>query len=154
MTPKPHRKVNPASSYLRTRVMSASPAELRLMLLDGAIKFAGRGRGGLERRDVEAAYDGISRTQQILVELINALQPDQAPDLCQRLQGLYTFMYTRLIEASRERSAAIVDEIIQLLTYERETWDMAMQKLAEEQGTAPPALEESAPAGGTVSVKG
>ncbi len=123
------------------------------MLIDGAIRFAGRGRDGLERRDFEAAYDGISRTQQILVELINALQPEQAPDLCQRLQGLYTFMYTRLIEASRERQADIVDEVIQLLTYERETWAMAMQKLAEEQGTAAAAPDEPQPPA-TVSVRG
>ncbi len=128
------------------------------MLLDGAIRFAGKGRDGLDRRDFEAAYDGITRTQQILVELINALQPEQAPDLCQRLQGLYTFMHTRLIEASRERQAAIVDEVIQLLTYERETWAMAMQKLAEERGTAAPAPApppgDPIPAGGTVSVRG
>src|SRR5262245_55229600 len=109
MHAKPHKKVNPAASYLRTRVMTAEPGELRLMLLDGAIRFAGQGREGLERRDFEMAYNGISRTQQILIELINALRPEQAPELCQRLQGLYTFMYTRLMEASRARSPAIAD---------------------------------------------
>jgi flagellar secretion chaperone FliS len=154
-----HTKVNPAASYLRTKVMTAAPPELRLMLLDGALKFAGQGRDGLERRDFEASFEGISRCQQILVELVNALRPDHAPELCQRLSGLYTFMYTRLMEASRQRSPALVDEVIRLLAYERETWSMALQKLAGETASASPSptREEPPPpatAGGTVSLKG
>ncbi|MHC4100335.1 MAG: flagellar export chaperone FliS, partial [Planctomycetota bacterium] len=89
-------------AYLRTKVMTASPAELRMMLFDGALRFAEKGRAGLAERDFEAAYEGISRCQQILLELINGLQPEQDPALCERLSGLYTFMYTRLIDASQE----------------------------------------------------
>jgi flagellar protein FliS len=133
--------------------MTANPAELRLMLLDGAVRFAELGREGLANRDYEAAFEGISRTQQILVELINALRPEQSPELCQRLQGLYTFLYTRLMEASRERSTVKVEEVIRLLAYERETWALTMQKLAEEQGTAAPAPDEPRPPA-TVSVSG
>ena len=61
------------NAYLQTRVLTASPADLRLMLLDGAIKFAGQARTGLEQKDYEATYNGISRCQAILMELINAL---------------------------------------------------------------------------------
>jgi flagellar protein FliS len=86
-----------------------------MMLFDGALRFAEKGRAGLAERDFEAAYEGISRCQQILLELINGLQPEQDPALCERLSGLYTFMYTRLIDASQERSAEIVEEVIKLL---------------------------------------
>src|SRR5881397_2314274 len=132
MSAQPPRKADAAASYLRTKVLTAGPAELRLLLLDGALRFAERGRAGLEQRDYEEAFEGISRCQQILMELINALQPQHAPELCQRLSGLYTFMYRRLMEASRERSAGIVEEVIRLLAYERETWSMAVEKLAKE----------------------
>ena len=47
-----------AQAYLRTKVMSASPAELRLMLVDGAIRFAEQCRAGLENRDFEQAFEG------------------------------------------------------------------------------------------------
>ena len=160
MSAQPPRKANPgASAYLRTKVMTAAPAELRLMLLDGALKFAEQARAGLERRDYEAAFEGISRCQEILVELINALQPQQAPELCKRLSGLYTFMYTRLMEASRQRSAAIAEEVIKLLAYERQTWSMALEKLAKGGAEASPGTHQEAlpppPAsGGAVSVQG
>jgi flagellar protein FliS len=112
--------------------MTASPGELRLMLLDGALRFAARAREGLAGRDYEAAYEGTTRCQDILLELINGLRPDLAPDLCPRLGGLYTFLYRRLMEASGARDPAIVDEVIRLLAYERETWRLLLEKLARE----------------------
>ncbi|MHC4143127.1 MAG: flagellar export chaperone FliS [Planctomycetota bacterium] len=113
-------------AYLRTKIMTAGPAELRMMLFDGALRFA-----------------------ENLLELINGLQPEQDPALCERLSGLYTFMYTRLIDASQERSAEIVKEVIKLLEYERKTWSMLLEKLAEEKSEGGPQ-----PSDGPVSLAG
>ncbi|MCC6907789.1 MAG: flagellar export chaperone FliS [Phycisphaerales bacterium] len=121
-----------ANAYLRQRVFSATPEELRLMLLEGALRFARQGADGLRERNFEKSYQGIHQCQDILMELINALRPEIAPDLCRRLAALYTYMYRRLMEASSQRDADIVDEVIKLLDYERETWVMAMEKLREE----------------------
>ena len=139
MSPTPDKTAEAnTKAYLRTKVMTAGPAELRMMLFDGALRFAEKGRAGLAGRDFEAAYEGISRCQQILLELINGLQPEQDPALCERLSGLYTFMYTRLIDASQERSAEIVEEVIKLLEYEQQTWSMLLEKLAEENSEGRP----------------
>lgn len=124
------------NAYLRTRVMTANPAELRLMLFDGAIKFAEQGREGLIEKDFEKAYNGVTRCQAILMELISSLQPEQDPDLCRKLSALYTFMYTRMMNASSERDPAIVDEVLNLLRYERETWSLLMEKLVAENAAA------------------
>ncbi len=121
-----------SQAYLKTKVLTASPAELRLMLFDGAIRFAEQARRGYEARDYEAAYDGTSKTQAILMELINSLRSDQSPELCQQLAALYTFMYTNLMNASSTRDVALVDEVINLLRYERETWSMCISELARE----------------------
>ncbi len=125
-----------ANAYLRQRVFSASPEELRLMLLEGALGFARQGAQGLRERNFEKSYQGIHQCQDILMELISALRPEIAPDLCKRLAALYTYMYRRLMEASSQRDADIVDEVISLLEYERETWLMAMEKLREERAGA------------------
>jgi flagellar protein FliS len=116
--------------------MTAGPAELRLMLFDGALKFSEQGRRGLAEKDYEAAFTGISRCQHILAELVSSLDPKRAPDLCERLTGLYTFMITRLMTASHERDPAIVEEVIKLIQYERETWVMLIDKLADEVAAA------------------
>lgn len=153
--------------YLRTKVMTASPAELRLMLLDGAIKFARQGEAGLERRDYEAAYNGVSRCQSIVMELINGLRPEHAPELCAQLESLYTFLYTRLMRALTERDPAGVREVVELLEYERQTWTMVIDRLASE-NVAAGAMTETPEArpmlpgdgrgsdlvGGAVSVRG
>jgi flagellar protein FliS len=132
----PAMSVTTPNPYLRTKVMTASPAELRLMLLDGAIKFLQQGKAGLESQDFEASYTGITRCQNILMELINALNPEHAPDVCDKLAGLYTFMYTRLIAASTERDPAIVHEVLELLEYERQTWVLVMDQMGADEPSA------------------
>lgn len=125
-----------SQAYLKTKVLTASPAELRLMLIDGAIRFSEQARRGYESNNLESAFDGTTKAQAILLELINALRPDQAPELCKRLSALYTFMYTSLVQASSTRDIATVDEVIQLLRFERETWVMCMGEMTRENRSA------------------
>jgi flagellar protein FliS len=122
----------PVNEYLRQRVMSASPEELRLMLLEGAIKYATQGREGLARKDYEASFNGLSSCRDIVLELLTTIRVDPNPELASQLKGLYTFFYTSLVEAGHEKDLAKLDKVIELLQYERETWILLMQKLAEE----------------------
>ncbi len=66
------------------------------------------------------------------MELINALNHDADPKLCERLAGLYTFMYNRLTDTSTSRDPLILQEVIGLLEYERETWAQLLKQLADE----------------------
>lgn len=127
-----------ANAYLRTKVLTASPEQLRLMLIEGAIKFARQGRDGLVAKDFEAVFNGFSKCRSILVELICTMRPEVDPDLCDRVSGLYTFMMKTLLEASHERDLAKADKVIELLEYDRQTWIMLMEKLAAA-GTPAPA---------------
>lgn len=123
-----------ANAYLRTRVMTASREELRLMLLDGALRFARNGRDGLVEKNYERSFDGISKCREIITELIVSMRPEYDPLLCERVRAVYTFMFNELIEAGLQKSPEKVDEVIELLEYERETWVMLMDKLRDEQG--------------------
>ncbi|MCE2925829.1 MAG: flagellar export chaperone FliS [Phycisphaeraceae bacterium] len=123
-----------AESYLATKVLTASPAELRLMLLDGAIKFARQGRDALAAKDYEGMFKGFTRTREILVELSTTMRRDVGdPTLVERTQALYTFMMTRLLDASHDKDVAPADEVIKLIEYDRETWALLMDQLASEQ---------------------
>lgn len=135
-----------ANAYLRTKVMTASPAQLRLMLIEGAIKFARQGRDGMASKDYEACYNGLTQAKSIILELINCLRPEVDPDLCAKLSALYTFMYRRLIDANLEKKPEIVDEVLSLLDYERETWVLLMERLAEEKANGGAAAGAPAPA--------
>lgn len=121
-----------AQEYLRTKVMTASPAELRLLLLDGALRFAEQAREGLETKNFEQAYEGSRQCRAILAELTSGLRPDIDRELCDRLSGLYTFLYTSLVDAMSDRDPEGLRKVVELLAYERETWSLMIEKLADE----------------------
>lgn len=143
------------NAYLRTKVLTAGPEELRLMLLDGAIRFARQGKQGLVDNDPEASFTGITNCRNIIVELMTSIGAGVDPELALNLKNLYSFMFTELTEANLEKDTKRLDAVIELIEYERETWVMLMEKIAAEraQGRDPfagvqqqPANQASAPA--------
>ena len=131
--PTPTSETN---AYLRTKVMTASPAELRLMLIEGAIRFVEQARTGVVSQNHEQSYTGFSKARAIITELISGLNPDISPELCDRMTSLYTFVFTRLVEASSAKSVEIIDEVLELLRFERETWSMLVENLSHENASA------------------
>jgi flagellar protein FliS len=131
-----------ATAYLRTKVMSASPEQLRQMLLEGALRFARQGRDGLARKDFEASYTGFTKCRNILMELMN-VRPECDPDLRAKVSSLYTFLYVHLTEGGFEKDMVKVDRVIELLEFELETWNLAMQAAAKERGQGGPAVAAS-----------
>ncbi len=131
---------NTANAYLRTKVLTASREELRLLLLDGAIKFAQQAREGLASNNHEQAFDGFGQCRDIVMELMNTIRTELAPELGEQVRSLYAFLYGELVAASFDRDIPRLDKAIELIEYERETWVQAMAKLAAErveQGAAP-----------------
>lgn len=144
--------------YFRTKVLTARPEELRLMLIEGAIRFMRDGREAIAARDHEKTFEGITSARNIVVELMTSLRHEIAPDLCARMDALYNYMFRRLTEASFERSTEKLDEIISLMEYERQTWIMLIEKAAKERSTQPPAPASApttgAPTRAPLSVQG
>ncbi|MDX2131664.1 MAG: flagellar export chaperone FliS [Planctomycetota bacterium] len=136
MTTSPQAAAH-ANAYLRTRVLTASPEELRLMLLEGAVKFATQGRDGLARARHEAAFQGFSQARDIVFELMTTIREDIDPELARNAKALYAFIYRTLVEGAHEKDLAKIDKVIELLEFERETWVLLMRRLAEERGAAP-----------------
>ncbi len=118
--------VNP---YLKTKVMTASPEELRLMLYEGAIRFCRQASMAIEKKDFETSYNNLMKAQKIVLELSTSLKHDVAPELCEKLAALYTYIYRRLVDANINRDTAAIDEAIELIDYEKQTWELLMQKM-------------------------
>jgi flagellar secretion chaperone FliS len=137
MTPK---APNP---YLRTQILTATPEELRLMLYDGALKFCRQARQHLETQSLEESYNCLMRAQKIVLELSTSLDHRAAPELCQKLTALYTYIYRLLVDANMTRSTKNVDEAVRLLEFEKDTWQMLIRKL----GASPQPASEAALAG-------
>jgi flagellar protein FliS len=117
--------------YLKGAIMTASPEQLQLMLLDGAIRFAQRGKEALEKGDIEGAFNGLERAQRIVLELGNGLRREVNPKLVDQMAALYDFIYRRLIDANLHREVQAADDALRILRHQRETWAMLTRKLAD-----------------------
>lgn len=151
---------NASDTYLRNAVLTATPEQLHLMLYDGAIRFTSQAIDGLNRKDWEAAFNGFSRAQKIVMEMLNSLNYDADPALCKRMASLYNFIYRKLIESSVQRDPAPAREGLKLLEYQRETWVLLTEKLRQERSPegagadTQTTTEVAEPEYGTLSVQG
>ena len=137
--------LNTVDAYLKTRVLTANPEQLRLMLLDGAIKFAQQGQAGLRAEDFEASYEGFSQSRAIVMELIVTIEAEPDPLLAERVKSVLSFIYSEMVEASINRDMDKMDESIRLLEFERETWAMFIEHLVTDGKDAPDAMGEPKP---------
>ncbi len=135
-----------SNEYLKNAVMTATTEQLQLMLYDGAIRFAQQGKEHLIARDFENACEKLLKAQRILSQMKIGLRPEVNPEICDQLSRLYEFIYWRLVEANTRHDPAIIDEALQILHHQRETWRLLMEKVRRE---IPPV--EAAPAGAVSS---
>jgi flagellar secretion chaperone FliS len=135
-----------AQNYLRTKVMTATPEQLQLMLFDGALRFGEQAKVALQQKNWEQSYTLISKVQRILTEMTCSLKHDVFPDLCGKLSALYTYAYRKLIEANIEHKVESLEEAMDVLRYQRETWVMLLDQLAKQKaGVAATRIDMPAP---------
>lgn len=145
--------LNNRNAYLKTQILTARPEQLTRMLFDGAIRFAEQGRTHLQQRDFNRSYESLSRAEEIVMELLGALRPETASDLCRQQAGLYMFAYSKLVEANLSHDDAPLADALRVLKILRETWVMLMEKLQDiAEPSAPRPI--SAAVGSTLSIKG
>lgn len=134
------------NQYLRTKVLTATPEQLQMMLYDGAMVFGEQARAALLARNYEESYTLIVRVQRIVLELNCSLKHDVSPDLCTKLAALYNYAYLKLVEANVEHRIEAIDEALRVLKYQRETWAMLLDQLGKQKaGVAARKLDLPAP---------
>jgi hypothetical protein len=67
------------------------------------------------------------------------------PDLCERLSALYTYVYRRMVDANMDHDVAAIDEAVELLEFETETWRMLMSRLDDHDAPGRSAPQAPAP---------
>jgi flagellar protein FliS len=111
-----------AEAYKQSSVLTASPAQLVVMLYDGARRFLHQAAAALRDGRQGTADERLRRAEDIISELLATLDHERGGEISSRLQGLYTFMLAELNRARLERSADRVDWTREQLTELREAW--------------------------------
>lgn len=147
-----------SNAYLETRVMTASPEQLQLMLYDGAIRFCEQASEAIEAKAIEKSFTLINKAETIVMELSTSMKDEIAPETCANMRRLYLFCYDRLVQANLKREIAPLQEAVAVLHELRETWLLLMEKLdGERAGTGQAKLQDDAVAehvGATFSLEG
>ena len=103
-------------------VAYASPHRLIQMLMEGAMERIAVAKGCIQRRDIAAKGEQISKVVEIIGGLREGLNLE-AGEIAANLDALYSFMQRRLVEANLHSDIAMLDEVATLLRPVKEAWD-------------------------------
>lgn len=124
---------NGYNQYTNSKIMTASPAQLTLMLYDGAIKFCNLAIVGIENNDVQKAHINIRKVEKIIEEFRASL--DFKYPVAQDFENIYKYLSERLTEANVKKDKNILEEVLKHLRSMRDTWEEVM-KLAKQKDRA------------------
>jgi flagellar protein FliS len=109
------------AAYLETQVLTATPQKLRLMLIDGCIRFAGQAREAHASGNDELFGQSLDRARDAVTELISGIRPEKS-ELTNAARALYAFIFRSLAEAQLFKDPAKIDDAVRVLQEERQTW--------------------------------
>lgn len=117
---------NAYGQYNNSKILTASPAELTLMLYEGAIKFCNVAIAAVENKDIEKAHIHIQKTEKIIDYLRQTL--DMNYPVAEDFERVYSYIGRRLIEANVKKDREILEEVNGHLRSLRDTWKEVMKK--------------------------
>lgn len=124
---------NAYAQYNNSKVLTASPAELTLMLYEGAIKFCNIAILAIEQKDIEKAHNNIIKTEKIIDHF--RLTLDMKYEVAQDFERVYQYLAGRLVQANISKDKEILEEVCGHLRTMRDTWKEVM-RINREKGTA------------------
>jgi flagellar protein FliS len=123
------------SQYLESKVLTAPPHRLQLMLIEGAIRFGRQADELLRQGDTVGAAAPLMRVVDIVGEMLAGVR-EQKSDINQKLTSLYWFLFRRVSEAKIHSDAEKLAEALRLLEFERQTWTAVCNKFSTDSGRA------------------
>lgn len=113
------------AAYANNKIMTASPAELTLMLYEGAIKFANLSIAGIEEKDIQKAHTNIIKVERIIEEFQATL--NHKYPVAKDFDNVYNYLLIRLKEANIKKDKEIMEEVLKHLRTMRDTWKEVMR---------------------------
>ena len=120
---------NAAKTYGANRIATSTPAELTLMLYDGAVKFCNIAVASLEKRDYENTNINIQKSRNIIVELNTTLNHKYA--VAEDFQRMYDYIYALLVEANMKKDMELLQRALDEIRGMRDVWKDVMAKATE-----------------------
>ncbi|KOP66204.1 flagellar biosynthesis protein FliS [Bacillus sp. FJAT-18019] len=119
---------SPYDKYRQSSVQTATPAQLLLMMYDGAIKFVRGALEGLRDSNYQNTNTFLNKAQTIMSELIVTL--DYSFEVSKGLAAMYEYINHLLVQANIKKEVGPAEEALGYLVELRETWSQAAKMSA------------------------
>lgn len=116
---------NGYTQYNNSKILTASPAELTLMLYEGAIKFSNIAIVAIEQKDIQKAHVNIVKTEKIIDHFRATL--DMKYPVAKDFDRVYEYLQRRLFEANMKKDKEIMEEVCGHIRSMRDTWKEVMR---------------------------
>ena len=113
------------NAYQKNAIMTASKAELTLMLYDGAIKFCNIALSGFEKIEYEKINTNLKKAQAIITEFRATL--DCKYPVWEDFERVYDYIYRCLIDANIHKDEEKLQEALKYIREMRDTWKEVMR---------------------------
>lgn len=126
--------------YSQVQIQTATKGKLIVLLYQGAIRFMKKALIAMEKKDMEGKGQCLIRAQDIILELLYALDPQMlqsGDELATNLQRLYLYAYRRLVQANIHADPQAVDEVIGLMANLLTAWEQVVGRESQEEGAGP-----------------
>ena len=118
---------NIAQEYNRNKILTASPAELTLMLYDAAVRFCDTAIETMEndKKNIQKINDYMKKAEDAIIELRMGL--DMNVPVAKEFDTVYDYIYRRLVEGNMQKDPEIVKEALKHIKKMRDTWKEVMR---------------------------
>ena len=116
---------NPYATYANNKVASATPAELTLMLYEGAIKFCNLAKIDIEKKEYGVSIGHIQRARNIIVELQSTL--DFKYPVAKDFDNIYRYIFELMTKVNRDHNVDDLEELLSELRDLRDIWKQIMK---------------------------
>lgn len=131
---------NALSAYRETRVRTASPGQIIIMLYDEAIKQLDLGiemltlnqKGKPDPSRIEPIHKALVKAQDIITELMVSLDFDQGGEIAKNLFSLYTWFNRELLEANLSKDVERIKAVRTMMNELRGAWQEVVAKTSAE----------------------
>lgn len=115
---------NPYAQYQNSKVLTASPAELTLMLYDGIIKFINIAISALEEKDYEKVNINAQKAQRIVDHLNETLNDKY--EVSKDFRNVYACIMYAITQGNIQKDASEFERALDYAKSIRDTWKSVM----------------------------
>lgn len=123
-------KQNGYAQYQNAKIMTASPAELTLMLYEGAIKFGNIAITAMENKDSAKAHENVVKVEKIIQNFRDTL--DKKYPIWQDFENIYVYLLRRCHEANIAKDPVIMEEVVKHLRSMRDNWKEVIKDVSND----------------------